>query len=80
MLNEAYKVLIKDDLRKDYDASIGSMKAKFGSNESGFSSWEGPLRPQALFVDANKCIGCSFLTYFYVPFIASFMFMFQIPA
>ncbi|KAB2011626.1 hypothetical protein ES319_D09G032500v1 [Gossypium barbadense] len=58
MLNEAYKVLIKDDQRKEYDASIGSMKAKFGSNVSGFSSWKGPLRPQALFVDANNCIGC----------------------
>ncbi|PPS18890.1 hypothetical protein GOBAR_AA01694 [Gossypium barbadense] len=35
MLNEAYKVLIKDDQRKEYDASIGSMKAKFGSNVAG---------------------------------------------
>ncbi|KAK8534060.1 hypothetical protein V6N12_047458 [Hibiscus sabdariffa] len=58
MLNEAYKVLIRDDRRKEYDASIGSMKAKFGCKASGFSSWNGPLRPQALFVDANACIGC----------------------
>lgn len=24
---------------------------------SGYSSWNGPLRSQALFVDENKCIG-----------------------
>ncbi|XVF14066.1 hypothetical protein REPUB_Repub09cG0024700 [Reevesia pubescens] len=58
MLNEAYKVLIKDDMRRDYDASIGSMKVHFGRSVSGYSSWKGPLKPQALFVDANACIGC----------------------
>ncbi|XP_039008460.1 uncharacterized protein LOC120136523 [Hibiscus syriacus] len=58
MLNEAYNVLIQDDLRKKFDTSIGSMKAKFGCSASGFSSWHGPVRPQTLFVDANACIGC----------------------
>ncbi|XVF60247.1 hypothetical protein PTKIN_Ptkin08bG0029400 [Pterospermum kingtungense] len=58
MLNEAYEVLIKDDLRREYNASIGPMKAQFGSKVSGYSCWKGPLRPQALFVDANACIGC----------------------
>ena len=60
MLNEAYKVLIKDNMRRDYDASIGPMNVQFGRNVSGYSSWKGPLRPQALFVDANACIGFSF--------------------
>ncbi|KAK4392967.1 Chaperone protein dnaJ C76, chloroplastic [Sesamum angolense] len=54
MLNKAYKVLMKDDLRKQYDASIG----KISDNLRGGSIWEGSLRPQALFVDENACIGC----------------------
>ncbi|OMO59232.1 hypothetical protein CCACVL1_24977 [Corchorus capsularis] len=58
MLNEAYEVLIKDDLRRNYDASMGPMRGKFGKTLSGYSSWKGPLRPHALFVDANACIGC----------------------
>ncbi|XP_044466477.1 chaperone protein dnaJ C76, chloroplastic-like [Mangifera indica] len=61
MLNKAYKVLIKEDLRKDYDASIGQMRLRFGRNgldSAGYSSWNGPLRPQALFVDENACVGC----------------------
>ncbi|KAA8530211.1 hypothetical protein F0562_004920 [Nyssa sinensis] len=60
MLNEAYKVLMREDLRRDYDASIGQLRVGFGKNASGlgFSSWKGPLRPQALFVEANACIGC----------------------
>ncbi|KAL0331944.1 UNVERIFIED_CONTAM: hypothetical protein Scaly_2095900 [Sesamum calycinum] len=53
MLNKAYKVLMKDDLRKQYDASIG----KISDNLRGGSIWEGSLRPQALFVDENACIG-----------------------
>lgn len=59
MLNEAYKVLMREDLRKDYDAYIGQTRVHFGRNTSGFgySSWKGPLRPQALFVDENACIG-----------------------
>ncbi|KAK4846241.1 hypothetical protein QYF36_014779 [Acer negundo] len=59
-LNEAYKVLMREDLRKDYDASFGRMRMQFGRNASGlgYSSWKGPLRPEALFVDENACIGC----------------------
>jgi hypothetical protein len=52
-------VLMRDDLRKKYDASIGQMRVPYGTNYSslGYSSWKGPLRPQALFVDENACIG-----------------------
>lgn len=61
MLNEAYKVLMREDLRRKYDTSIGQMTAFFSRNTSGlgFSSWNGPLRRQALFVDENACIGHS---------------------
>lgn len=61
MLNEAYKVLMRADLRKDYDASIGAMRFGFEKGKSGlgYSSWNGPLRLQALFVDENACIGHS---------------------
>uniref|UniRef100_A0A2N9FUE4 J domain-containing protein n=1 Tax=Fagus sylvatica TaxID=28930 RepID=A0A2N9FUE4_FAGSY len=60
MLNEAYKVLMKEDMRRHYDASIGQMRVRNGTNYSGvaYSAWKGPLRPQALFVDENACIGC----------------------
>ncbi|KAL6136278.1 hypothetical protein ACLB2K_061577 [Fragaria x ananassa] len=59
-LNEAYKVLIKENLRKEYDASIGQRIVSVRGNRSTFdgSSWNGVLRPQALFVDENACIGC----------------------
>lgn len=60
MLNEAYKVLMKEDLRRQYDASIGQMRVRNGTTTySGlaYSAWKGPLRPQALFVDENACIG-----------------------
>lgn len=60
MLNEAYKVLMKEDLRRQYDASIGHMRVRNGTTTySGlaYSAWKGPLRPQALFVDENACIG-----------------------
>ncbi|KAH7577325.1 hypothetical protein JRO89_XS01G0236300 [Xanthoceras sorbifolium] len=59
-LNEAYKVLMREDLRKEYDALFGRMRVQFGRNASslGYSSWKGPLRPEALFVDENVCIGC----------------------
>eukprot|EP00262_Sarcandra_glabra_P005701 TRINITY_DN17475_c3_g1_i1.p1 TRINITY_DN17475_c3_g1~~TRINITY_DN17475_c3_g1_i1.p1 ORF type:complete len:312 (+),score=47.50 TRINITY_DN17475_c3_g1_i1:53-937(+) len=55
MLNEAYHVLMREDLRRKYDKKEG-----FGSNFSGlgYSTWNGPLRPQALFVDEGACIGC----------------------
>ncbi|GKA46335.1 chaperone protein DnaJ C76, chloroplastic-like protein [Tanacetum coccineum] len=60
MLNEAYNVLMKDDLRKDYDASIGHVRVglKGDKLDMGYSSWNGPFRPQALFVDEKACIGC----------------------
>ncbi|XP_025014119.2 chaperone protein dnaJ C76, chloroplastic isoform X1 [Ricinus communis] len=57
MLNEAYKILMREDLRREYDISIG----QYGKNNNvvmGFSSWRGPFRSQALFVDENACIGC----------------------
>ena len=60
MLNEAYKILMREDLRRDYDASIGHIRMNYGGNFSnikGYSSWEGPLRPQALFVDESSCVG-----------------------
>ncbi|KAM7512479.1 hypothetical protein LguiB_011354 [Lonicera macranthoides] len=60
MLNKAYKVLMREEMRREYDASIGQTRVGFGRETSGlgFSSWRGPLRPQALFVDENACIGC----------------------
>ncbi|KAF5479639.1 hypothetical protein F2P56_000446 [Juglans regia] len=60
LLNEAYKVLMRDDLRRDYDASVGHQRVRYETNYSGlsYSSWKGPLRPHALFVDENACIGC----------------------
>ncbi|KAG8384853.1 hypothetical protein BUALT_Bualt04G0161600 [Buddleja alternifolia] len=57
MLNKAYKVLMRDDLRKEYDSSIGRISVGIGRSAFG-STWKGPLRPQALFVDENSCIGC----------------------
>lgn len=59
MLNKAYDVLMKEELRKEYDASIGKTRLGFGRNTSalGYSSWKGPLRQEALFVDENACIG-----------------------
>lgn len=74
MLNKAYKVLIKEDLRKDYDASIGQMRLRFGRNgldSAGYSSWNGPLRPQALFVDENACVGYSLKLLYYFSFTSS---------
>lgn len=59
-LNEAYRVLMRDDQRKEYDTSMGGMRVRFGNYGPGlgYSSWKGPVRPQALFVDGNACIGC----------------------
>lgn len=50
-LNKAYEVLTKEDLRREYDSSIGLMRL------GATSSWKGPLRPEAIFVDENACIG-----------------------
>lgn len=60
LLNEAYAVLMRDNLRRDYDAITGQARTRFRGDCSniGYSSWKGPLRSQALFVDANACIGC----------------------
>lgn len=63
MLNKAYTVLMRDDSRCKYDVSIGEVmsgRRNFGRNISGFddySTWNGPSRSQALFVDENACIG-----------------------
>ncbi|KAG6602425.1 Chaperone protein dnaJ C76, chloroplastic, partial [Cucurbita argyrosperma subsp. sororia] len=59
-LNEAYRVLMREDQRKNYDSSMGEMRVRFGNYNPGlgYSSWKGPQRSQALFVDGNACIGC----------------------
>lgn len=59
-LNEAYHILIRDDLRRKYDVSSGKSTEGLGSSfsGSGYSSWNGLTRSQALFVDEAACIGC----------------------
>lgn len=54
MLNKAYHALMRQDI------SSGKKRAGFESKFSGLShsSWNGPVRPQALFIDENRCIGC----------------------
>ncbi|XP_019185778.1 PREDICTED: uncharacterized protein LOC109180578 isoform X3 [Ipomoea nil] len=56
LLNKAYKVLIRDDLRREYNNNTSGF-GRFRS-VTGYSSWNGPLRPQALFVHESACIGC----------------------
>ncbi|KAM6548706.1 hypothetical protein CsatB_020382 [Cannabis sativa] len=64
MLNKAYNVLMREDERCKYDISIGevvSNRRNFSRNRPGldyYSTWNGPFRSQALFVDENACIGC----------------------
>ncbi|MED6145158.1 hypothetical protein PIB30_022469, partial [Stylosanthes scabra] len=60
LLNEAYEVLMRNDLRRKYDESRKQMGIAFGENNPplGSSMWKGPIRSQALFVDENACIGC----------------------
>ncbi|XP_072983789.1 chaperone protein dnaJ C76, chloroplastic-like [Typha latifolia] len=60
LLNEAYRALTKEDRRRNYNGANAKSRRGFESNYSGngYSSWNGPLRSQALFVDENKCIGC----------------------
>lgn len=55
LLNEAYKVLARNPSRH----VDGKSRAGFGNSYTGdgYSSWNGPVRNQALFVDENKCIG-----------------------
>lgn len=52
-------MLMRDDLRRDYDAITGQARTRFrrDCSDIGYSSWKGPLRSHALFVDANACIG-----------------------
>lgn len=58
LLNEAYEVLMRTTSRSD--DGFGKSRGGFGSGYTGegYSSWNGPMRSQALFVDENKCIGC----------------------
>ncbi|KAJ7551091.1 hypothetical protein O6H91_07G133500 [Diphasiastrum complanatum] len=63
LINEAYQTLIDDDLRVKYNAIHSHRttmdKAKRASyNGTLYSKWNGPDRPQGLFVDENTCIGC----------------------
>lgn len=57
LLNEAYEVLMRSSSRKA--DGCGKSRGGFGSGYTGdgYSSWNGPIRSQALFVDENKCIG-----------------------
>lgn len=59
LLNKAYEVLMAEDQRRKYDESIGQIRLGFGEDNTplGYSTWKGPLRPLALFVDENACIG-----------------------
>ncbi|XP_047956513.1 chaperone protein dnaJ C76, chloroplastic-like [Salvia hispanica] len=57
MLNKAYEVLVRGDLRKEYDRSIGRVRVGIERNALG-SVWKEPPRPQALFVDETACVGC----------------------
>ena len=59
LMNEAYKVLMRGDMRRQYNACIGWFQNSSGNDASGFdySEWNGPLRTQALFVDQNACMG-----------------------
>ncbi|CAL1358070.1 unnamed protein product [Linum trigynum] len=59
-LNQAYTVLMKEDLRRQYDTSIGEFRIGFqrtGRDVESCSSWNGPLRPHTLFVDETAWCG-----------------------
>lgn len=64
LLNEAYQTLISDELRHAYRFSTSKASKAHdgtaGASYTGFafSSWNGPDRPQGIFVDENSCIGC----------------------
>ncbi|CAN1853320.1 Chaperone protein dnaJ C76, chloroplastic [Linum perenne] len=66
-LNHAYKVLMREDIRRQYDTSIGEVGIVFDRNDTyvhkGYSVWNGPSRPHALFVDETACIGCGECAY-----------------
>lgn len=55
LLNEAYRSLMSDHERISQNVSSG-INGQFTG--SAYSSWNGPDRPQALFVDEVTCIGC----------------------
>lgn len=59
MLNQAYRTLMREESRSRYDTACGRRSEWSGSNFSGlgYSSWNGPLGSQALFVDEHRCIG-----------------------
>lgn len=63
LLNEAYQTLVRDDLRHAYTVSRSKVGAHDWPVQSSFtgvptSTWNGPDRPQGIFVDENVCIGC----------------------
>lgn len=57
LLNEAYKVLMRDISRHADGRGRSRVGLGVGYTGDGYSSWNGPVRSQALFVDENKCIG-----------------------
>ncbi|KAK3132387.1 hypothetical protein QOZ80_6AG0520630 [Eleusine coracana subsp. coracana] len=58
LLNEAYKVLMRN-MSRHADGHVQSTGGSgSGYTGDGYSSWNGPVRSQALFVNENKCIGC----------------------
>ncbi|KAL6604778.1 hypothetical protein ACP70R_042722 [Stipagrostis hirtigluma subsp. patula] len=58
LLNEAYKVLTRNVSSHADGSSRSGGSFRSGYTGDGYSSWNGPVRSQALFVDENKCIGC----------------------
>ncbi|WVZ80087.1 hypothetical protein U9M48_027593 [Paspalum notatum var. saurae] len=58
LLNEAYKVLMRNLSSRRADGKSRGRSFGIGYTGDGYSSWNGPVRGQALFVDENKCIGC----------------------
>ena len=57
LLNEAYKVLMRDNSMHAGGRGRSRVGLGVGYTGDGYSSWNGPVRSQALFVDENKCIG-----------------------
>ncbi len=62
LLNEAYETLMDENLREVYNnahSHIVAMRASGHKSFSGstYSNWNGPDRPQGIFVDENVCIG-----------------------
>lgn len=64
LLNEAYKVLMSQDSRNHYDVHIFQHRNGYGKDSSVHSLWNGPERPEALFVDMNHCVGCRECTHY----------------